>query len=120
MMKYFAKIKKEKDGSFLVEFPDGTRGILKDSWGIDGRPTESAFIQGLEIPFGPSYIDSCSLRTTKLFQNCIVANLLPIIDECRVKRRVVTSPAGVHISDFSSLWELMVSFLDIVIGMTVP
>jgi hypothetical protein len=39
------------------------------------------------------------------------------IRERREKRRVVTYPAGVHISDFSSLWELLVAFLDVVIGM---
>ena len=106
--------------TFLVEFPNGRRGVLKDSWSIDGRPTESAFLQGLEIPFGPSLIAACSLRTTSPFQNCIMHKSLPIIDECRVKRRVVTSPAGVHISNFSSLWELMVAFLDVVIGTMVP
>jgi hypothetical protein len=106
--------------TFLVELPDGTEGILKDSWGIVDRSSEAAFIQGLEIPFGPSLIDSCSLRTTGIFQNCILSDLLKIIDERRVKRRLVTSPAGVHISNFSSLWELMVAFLDVIIGMTVP
>lgn len=104
--------------TFLVEFPDGTRGILKDSWGIDGMQSEAEFIRDLDIPFGPSLIDTHSLRTTRPFQSCILTDLLPgqIINECRVKRRVVTSPAGVHISDFSCLWELMVAFLDVVIG----
>jgi len=35
----------------------------------------------------------------------------------RKARRTVMSPAGVHVSDFSSLWEWMVVFLDITLGM---
>lgn len=105
---------------FLVLLPDGNRGILKDIWAVDGRLTESGFLEGLEIPFGPRLVTACRLRSTSFLQQCIVMPGPTTIDECRVKQRLVTTPAGVHISDFSCLWELMVALLDIVIGMTVP
>ena len=100
---------------FLVELPDGTTGVLKDSWITTDRATEANFLQGLVIPFGPQLVDHCILRKTSTFRDSPI--LTSGIQECREKRRVVTSPAGVHISDFSSLWELMVAMLDIVVGM---
>lgn len=101
---------------FLVELPDGRTGVLKDSWITVDRPKEADFLQGLDIPFGPKLIDHCVLRNTETFRQLLSDNRRPLNYEIREKRRVVTYPAGVHISDFTSLWELIVAFLDIVIG----
>jgi hypothetical protein len=104
--------------AFLVELPDGRSGIIKDSWITNERMSEAGFLNGLDIPCGPQLINHCILRDTGTFRaNPIRA---PEIKECREKRRIVTYPAGVHISDFSSLWELMAAFLDIVIGRAFP
>jgi hypothetical protein len=101
---------------FLVQLPDNSFGVLKDSWITTDRGKEANFLEGLHIPFGPRLIDHCVLRdTTNNFREYPIRR--SVVDECREKRRVVTYPAGVHISDFSSLWELLVAFLDIVIGM---
>jgi hypothetical protein len=88
---------------------------LKDSWITVDRPQEAAFLQGLQIPFGPELVDHCVLRNTNTFRKCPIKQSLTY--ELREKRRAVMYPAGVHISDFTSLWELLVAFLDIVIGM---
>jgi Fungal protein kinase len=101
--------------AFLVKLPDGRLGVIKDSWITTDRPTEASFLQGLNIPFGPEIIDHCVLGNTDTFRENPIR--MPIIQERREKRRVVTYPAGVHISDFSSLWELMAAMLDVVIGM---
>lgn len=99
--------------AFLVELSDGRRGVLKDSWITTDRAPEADFLQGLDIPYGPELVDHCVLRNTDFIRK------YPIrpshIDECREKRRTLTYPAGVHISDFSSLWELMVALFDTVL-----
>ena len=41
---------------FLVQLPDGSKGILKDSWIPPARSPESKFLEGLAIPFGPQII----------------------------------------------------------------
>lgn len=100
---------------FLVELPDGSRGILKDSWITTDRVQEAEFLKELDIPFGPSIRASTTLRNTDDFRTDV--NSIAAINEPREKRRVVEGPAGVHISDFTSLWELTVAFLDVAIGM---
>jgi hypothetical protein len=100
--------------AFLVRLPDGKMGVLKDSWIPIGRKSESKFLEGLAIPFGPEIVDHCMLRNTGTLRSHAVAT--SALDECREKRRIVIYPAGVHIADFTSLWELMAAFLDIVIG----
>ena len=100
---------------FYVQLPDNSFGVLKDSWITTDRPEEAKLLQGLQIPFGPKLINHCILRNTHTFRNHPIKASVNL--ERREKRRVVTYPAGVHISDFTSLWELLVAFLDIVIGM---
>lgn len=100
---------------FLVKLPDGTTGVLKDSWIASDRPSEADFLRGLDIPFGPQLVDHCNLRNTTTFRDNPIK--LSLIQGSREKRRILTTPAGVHISDFSSLWELMVALLDVVVGM---
>ena len=103
--------------AFLVELPNGRRGVLKDSWIPISRTPESTFLEGLSIPFGPEIFDHSILRNTgTLRSHAVVTSAL---DECREKRRIVIYPAGVHIADFRCLWELMAAFLDIVIGITI-
>jgi len=101
--------------AFLVQFPDGRQGVLKDSWITVEREPEADFLQGLDIPYGPDLVDHCILGKTDLFRKYPI-NPSPV-NECREKRRIVTYPAGVHISDFSSLLELMFAFFDIVLCM---
>jgi hypothetical protein len=100
---------------FLVKLPDGRHGVLKDSWITNDREQEANFLKGLHIPFGPALVDHAVLRDTDTFRQILVGPYE--IQEKRQKRRVITYPAGVPISDFSSLWELMVAFLDVVVGM---
>jgi hypothetical protein len=100
---------------FLVQKPDNEYAVLKDSWIQVDRPQEATFVEGLHIPFGPTLVDHCILRDTGTFRKYAAKPRSDI--ELREKRRVVMYPAGVHISDFTSLWELLVVFLDIVIGM---
>jgi hypothetical protein len=100
---------------FLVKLPDNRYGVLKDSWITTDRLEEAAFIQGPHIPFGPELVDNCILRNTHTLRGHPMRPSPK--SERREKRRIVTYPAGVHISDFTSLWELLVAFLDIVIGM---
>ena len=99
--------------AFLVEFRDGRRGVLKDSWITTDRESEADFLKGLNIPYGPDLIDQCKLRTTDIFRKYAIVG--SEVKECREKRRIVTYPAGVHISDFSSLLELMFAFFDILL-----
>jgi protein kinase-like protein len=100
--------------AFLVKLPDGTEGVLKDSWIATNRATEATFLEGLDIPFGPQLVNHCVLRDTGSFRDSPLK--MCASQECREKRRVVTYPAGVPISDFSSCWELMVAMLDVVVG----
>lgn len=99
---------------FLVELPEGGGGVVKDSWITIDRAKEATFLQGLNIPFGPNLIKDTVLRNTDDIRKHI--SKLAIKSERRQKRRVAIDPAGVHISDFTSLWELMVALLDTVIG----
>jgi hypothetical protein len=92
-----------------VQLPDNRYGVLKDSWITVDRPQEAAFLQGLQL------VDHCVLRDTNTFRKHPIKQ--PLTHELCEKRRTVTYPAGVHISDFTSLLELLVAFLDIVIGM---
>lgn len=101
--------------TFMVRLSDDRVAVLKDSWIPIGRPSEADFLTGIDIPFGPKLIDHCTLRDTAHLR--IAAVNSTEVGECRQKRRVLTYPAGVHISNFCSLWELMVVMLDIVIGM---
>jgi hypothetical protein len=100
---------------YLVHLQDNRLGVIKDCWITKNRVEEANFLKGLNIPFGPKLIDHCVLRNTLSLRDHPVKSSLK--SECREKRRVVTYPAGVHISDFTSHWELLVAFLDIVIGM---
>jgi hypothetical protein len=102
--------------AFLVRFKDGRQGVLKDSFITINRPTEESILKGLTTPFGPDIVDHCILGDTTTFRKSLFRP--PTFSETRQKRRLVTYPAGVHISDFTSLWELMVAFLDISVGMS--
>lgn len=101
---------------FLVRLPDGRQGVLKDSFITIDRRTEVSILKELTIPFGPEIIDHCILGNTASFRQSLYSPAKFL--ETREKRRIVTYPAGVHISDFSSLWELMVVFLDVAVGMS--
>jgi hypothetical protein len=101
---------------FLVRFEDGREGVLKDSFITVDRVSEHSILKKGPIPFGPEIIDHFIFEDTNIFRKSL---LKPAeIPEVREKRRVVTYPAGVHISDFTSLWELMVAFLDVTVGMS--
>jgi hypothetical protein len=100
---------------FLVRLEDGRQGVLKDSFITIERHTEESILKDLTIPFGPDIVDHCILGDTGAFRQSLIRPAA--ILETRQKRRVVTYPAGVHISDFTSLWELMVAFLDVTVGM---
>jgi Fungal protein kinase len=102
--------------AFLVQFPDKRCGVLKDSWITMDREREADFLQGLDIPYGPELVDHCILSNTDIFRKHPIMRSLN--HECRQKRRIVTYPAGVHISDFTSLWELMLAFFDVVLCMS--
>jgi hypothetical protein len=41
----------------LVQLPDGSRGVLKDSWTPLARSPEWKFLEGLAVPFGPDIIN---------------------------------------------------------------
>ena len=83
---------------------------------MSNRPTKESILNGLTIPFGPDIIDYCILGDTVTFQESLLspAKLL----KTQQKRHIVTYLAGVHISNFMSLWELMVAFLDVTVGMS--
>ena len=100
---------------FLVQLPDGSKGILKDSWIPPARSPELKFLEGLAIPFGPQIIDHDILWNTGTLWAYSVEALA--LDECQEKHCIIIYPAGVHITDFTSLLELMAAFMDIVIGM---
>ncbi|KAF8336054.1 hypothetical protein F5887DRAFT_1078905 [Amanita rubescens] len=99
---------------FLVELPDGGKAVVKDSWITIDRLKEATFLEGLHIPFGPNLLKDTVLRDTDDIRKHI--SKMAIIFERRQKRRIAIDPTGVHISDFSSLWELMVALLDTVIA----
>ena len=101
--------------AFLVKLPDGSLGVLKDSWISSTRADEANFLKGLNILFGLRLIDHCVLRKTGTFQDNPINRCLKM--ECQEKWRILTYPAGIHISDFSCLWELTVALLDIVVCM---
>ena len=101
--------------AFLVKLPDGSLGVLKDSWILSMRADEANFLKGLDIPFGPQLIDHCVFRKTSTFWDNPINKCLKM--ECQEKRCILTYPAGIHISDFSCLWELMVALLDVVVCM---
>lgn len=101
--------------AFLVQLPDGSKGVLKDSWIPRTRSPEWKFLEGLVIPFGPQILGHDILRNTGTLRTHPYET--PALDECREKRRILIYPAGVHIADFACLWELMAAFMDIVIGM---
>ena len=99
--------------AFLVQFPDGRHGVLKDSWITIERGSEAVFLQGLDIPYGPDLVDQCNLRKTDIFRKSSISP--SIKNKIREKRHIVTYPAGVHICDFTSLLELMFAFFDVVL-----
>jgi protein kinase-like protein len=101
--------------AFLVQFPDGRCGVLKDSWITKERGSEASFLSGLDIPYGPDLVDHGILRNTDFSRKYSISPSPK--RECREKRRIVTYPAGVHISDFTSLLELIFAFFDIVLCM---
>ena len=103
--------------AFLVKLPDGKLGVLKDSWISSGRAIEADFLKDLNIPFGPQLLDHCVLGSTSTFRDNPIA-MCPKLG-LREKRCILTYPAGVHISDFSCLWELMVALLDAVVCMNI-
>jgi Fungal protein kinase len=90
---------------FLVQLPDGSRGVLKDSWIPPARLPEWKFLEGIAVSFGPEIINYDILRNTSTLQNFPIGTAA--LDECQEKRHIVICPAGVHIADFASLWELM-------------
>lgn len=101
---------------FLVKFPDGREGVLKDSFVTFDRSTEASILKDLTIPFGPELVDHCVFEDTSFFRKSLKTP--PQNREVRQKRRTVMFPAGVHISEFTSLWELMVTFLDVAVSMS--
>jgi hypothetical protein len=101
---------------FLVSIGENRQGVLKDSFITIDRRTEESILNGLAIPFGPEVVDHCILEDTSRFRASLIRPAAFL--ETRQKRRILTYPAGVHISDFSSLWELMVAFLDVTVGMS--
>jgi Fungal protein kinase len=101
---------------FLVRLDDNRQGVLKDSFINIDRRSEESVLSGLCIPFGPDIISHCTLGDTSTFRTTFLKPAA--LTETRQKRRIVTYPAGVHISDFSSLWELMVVFLDVLVGVS--
>jgi hypothetical protein len=100
---------------YLVRAADGSEFVLKDSWMSVRRPHEATYLEGLSFPFCPTLINHSAHRNTGTLR--CVAVKPTLVKEIRERRRSVTRPAGVHISDFSSLWELMVAFMDIALGM---
>jgi hypothetical protein len=103
---------------FLVKLPNGSLGVVKDSWISSERASEASFLKGLDIPFCPQLINHCVLGDTRAFRDnpfniCVKKGY-------QEKRRILTYPAGVHISDFSCLWELMAALLDTVVCMINP
>jgi hypothetical protein len=103
---------------FLVELPDGRIGVLKDSWITVSMRSEAALLGGFHLPFCPELIEHCVLRNTSSLRYS--PHKMAEIIEPREKHRVVVYPAGVHIADFSCLWELMAAFMDVVIGIYFP
>jgi len=102
-------------GAFLASSPDGKLVIVKDSWVTIDRPQEAVFIQDLAFHSCPVLIDSIVFQNTGTFRTLAICR--SHVKDIREKRRTVIYPAGVHVSDFSSLWELMAAFLDIALGM---
>jgi len=100
---------------YLVRAADGSVFVLKNSWMSVRRPYEATYLEGLSFPFCPTLINHSAHRNTGILRSVAVKPTL--VKEIREKRRSVTCPAGVHISDFSSLWELMVAFMDVALGM---
>lgn len=101
---------------FLVRFEDGREGVLKDSFIDIDRRSEESILCDLDIPFGPAVVSHCILGDTSTFRTSLVKSA--VISKTRQKRRIVTYPAGIHISNFTSLWELMVVFLDVAVGVS--
>jgi hypothetical protein len=101
--------------AFLASLPDGKLVVVKDSWVTLDRPREAVFIQDLAFHSCPVLINSTVLQQTGTFRSLAVHR--SNVKEIREKRRTVIYPAGVHVSDSSSLWELMAAFLDIALGM---
>ncbi len=101
---------------FVVKLPDGTLGVLKDSWNLVKKPTESLAITKLDLPFCPRFVNDHHFKNAETARFRTAARKEALIDKTRIKERMVMYPAGVHISDFSSLWELMIAFLDVIIG----
>ena len=99
---------------YLVELPNGRRAVLKDSWITTDGLEEAKILEELTIPFGPNLLQSTILRNTNDLRGEVSDRAT--IYEPRQKCRFATDPTGVHISHFTSLWELMVALLDIVIS----
>jgi hypothetical protein len=100
---------------FLVKLPSGDLGVVKDSFILPEKQQEAVFLRGICLPFVPELVDGCVLGNTDYIRTVLIRK--PMVLEVREKRRVVTQPAGVPITDFTNLWELMIAFLDVVIGM---
>ena len=101
---------------FLVKLPGRKLGIVKDSWVLTSMQSEAKLLDGIHCAFCPEVLGHCVLRNTaslRLSSPHQVAEMF----EPREKRRVVSYPAGIHISDFSCMWELMIAFMDVAIGM---
>ncbi|KAF8075033.1 hypothetical protein FPV67DRAFT_1475788 [Lyophyllum atratum] len=95
---------------WLVRGPDGKDTVLKESWIIKSRMQEATFLHGLEIPNGPRLISSDVGSDTV---NRSVFSRLNNQERLQ-KRRIVISPPGQHIGEFTTLPELLFAFLDIV------
>ncbi len=100
---------------YLVEAADGLVFVLKNSWMSICQLHEATYLEGLSFPFCPTLINYSAHRNTRTLW--CVAVKLTLVKKIWERRHSVTRPAGVHISDFSSLWELMVAFMDIALGM---
>jgi hypothetical protein len=98
-----------------VRLPNGGLAVAKDSFIPPDKRQEVELLEGLSLPFVPELVSGCVLGNTDYIQSVLIRK--PMTLEVREKWHVVTYPAGVPISDFSNLWELMIAFLDIVIGM---
>jgi len=100
---------------FLVRLQNGELGVVKDSFIPPKKRQELELLEGLSLPFVPELVDGYVLRNTDYIRTVLIRK--PRTLDVREKRCVVTCPAGVPISDFSNLWELMIAFMDVVIGM---
>jgi len=84
-----------------LDSESATINVLETTAYFQGKRTVDDY---LDRDYGPR---ACSVLSAEIIEH-------------REKHRIVVYPAGIHISDFSCLWELMAAFMDVVIGMYFP